>query len=72
MKRILTLLFCFVIIFTISPAFAAEASEAIHIYVSPIGSDNASGEKDAPFKTIEAAQKKVRKMAENMRRFFVQ
>lgn len=66
MRKILTLLVCFFIVFTSISVFADNTVNVINIYVSPNGSDNANGEKESPLKTIEAAQKMVRSIAENM------
>ncbi|MBE7009879.1 MAG: hypothetical protein E7418_00125 [Ruminococcaceae bacterium] len=66
-KRILGLLLTLLMILSLVPVGTGAAEDAwMSFYVSPTGSDSASGTQSAPFKTLARAQEEVRKHNKNM------
>lgn len=62
MKRKITALSMILIMMIgLCPQICAGTAAAVEIYVSPDGSDSATGEKDAPLRTIEGAKAMVQK-----------
>ena len=69
MKRIISLLICFLLAVPML-VFPASAAGASNIYVSTEGSDKASGTLDAPLKTVSAAKEKAKNLSGNVTVYF--
>lgn len=69
MKKITSLLLCFLLLIVSLPTFAYNGTANVWkaIYVSNDGNDNASGTENDPFLTIARAQEEVRKLNDDMK-----
>lgn len=69
MKKFISFLICLLLVLSSLSFFASAVGKSV-IYVSPNGSDGASGTLDAPLKTIGAAKEKAKGMSGNVTVYF--